>query len=80
MIVTIATLATDADRAALAPIWVDAEGIEYRVASGPGLPADGAWTPDSDEPAPAAPAVIAGVDGFTALAMMGLTRPIEDGE
>jgi hypothetical protein len=73
MIVTTATLATSEDIAALAPIWQDANGVKYRVTSGLSdhIP-DGAWTPDTDGPFPSAPAVVAGPDGLSALALMGL--------
>jgi hypothetical protein len=73
MIVTTATLAAQADIEALAPIWQDAQGVKYRVSSGHSddVP-EGAWTPDSEAPAPQAPAVIAGMDGLSALAAMGL--------
>lgn len=56
-----------------APIWQDADGVQYRIASGhmDEAPA-GVWTPDSEASAPSAPAVIAGMDGLAALAAMGL--------
>lgn len=61
-----------------APIWQDADGVPYRVASGQmDETPSGAWTPDSEAPAPSAPAVIAGMDGLAALAAMGLT-PLSD--
>lgn len=59
-----------------APIWLDAVGNEYWVASG--------VIPDTEptEWTTAAPdrvTVIVGVDAFTALGMMGLTaKPLED--
>lgn len=76
MIVTIAQLATSGDFEALAPVWQDKHGVQYRVTSAlvDELP-EGAWTPEIDAPAPAAPAMIAGVDGLTALALMELTLP-----
>lgn len=54
---------------ATSPIWVDADGVEYKVASGllEGYTAT--------EPVPASPKrvnVVVGVDGLSALAMMGL--------
>jgi hypothetical protein len=73
MIVTTATFASPEDIEAMAPIWQDANGVKYRVTSGlsDDLP-EGAWSLDIDSPAPSAPAVIAGPDGLTALALMGL--------
>jgi hypothetical protein len=80
MIVTTATLATEADIEALAPIWQDAQGVKYRVSSGHSddVP-EGAWTPESGEAAPVAPAVVAGLTGLEALALMGLVQR-EEGE
>ena len=52
------------------PIWLDARGIEYRIASGAavGLAAtDGPATPDRVS-------IIVGLNGLTALRLMGLTR------
>lgn len=71
-IVTIACPAgfTDPNVADNAPIWLDASGIEYMVASGP---LEGY---ESTEPSLAAPDrvnVVVGMDGLDALAAMGLT-------
>jgi hypothetical protein len=77
MIVTTATLATQADIEALAPIWQDAQGVKYRVSSGHSddVP-EGTWTPESEGPAPVAPSVVAGLTGLEALTLMGLV-PLE---
>jgi hypothetical protein len=79
MIVTTATLATEADIEALAPIWQDAQGVKYRVSSGHSddVP-EGAWTPESEGPAPVAPAVVAGLTGLEALALLGLGPVVPD--
>lgn len=71
--VTVATRATPQDIESLVPIWQDANGVKYRVTSGlvAGAPRD-AWIDDGVIPPPPAPAVIAGIEGRTALAMMGL--------
>jgi hypothetical protein len=61
---------TDPNVADNAPIWLDANGIEYKVASGP---LEGYTT---TEPIPAQPDrvnVVVGMDGLDALAAMGLT-------
>lgn len=78
MILTISKAAPPADITAMAPIWQDANGAKFHVSSGlsSDVPAD-AWTPDSTMPPPAAPATIAGVDGLTAVALMGLV-PVGD--
>jgi hypothetical protein len=82
----IVTISERADTAPIlttpdAPVWRDADGVLYRVASGQmdETPA-GAWVPESGDPSPVAPAVVAGMDGLTALAVMGLTTiPQEEG-
>jgi hypothetical protein len=64
-----------------APIWIDANGIEYRVASGLldgyALEKDAeAITDETIKPAMAQPDrvnVVVGMDGLDALAAMGLT-------
>lgn len=61
---------TDPNVADNAPIWLDADGVEYQVASGP---LEGYTT---TEPIPAQTDrvnVVVGMDGLTALAEMGLT-------
>ena len=61
---------TDPNVAENAPIWLDANGIEYQVASGP---LEGYTT---TEPIPAQPDrvnVVVGMNGLDALAAMGLT-------
>ncbi len=61
---------TDENVAETAPIWIDANGVEYRVASGL---LDGY---EPAEPSPATPDrvnIVTGLDGLAALAMMGLT-------
>jgi hypothetical protein len=80
MIVTTATFASPEDIEAMAPIWQDANGVKYRVSSGHSddVP-EGAWTPESGDPAPVAPAVVAGLSGLEALALMGLVQR-EEGE
>ncbi|MBR3371157.1 MAG: hypothetical protein IKG52_11075 [Rhodobacteraceae bacterium] len=69
-----------------APIWQDAQGNLYRVASGvcEECPVE-AWMPDPDgqnappQATPDATLQIAGMDGLTALAAMGLHKlPDED--
>jgi hypothetical protein len=72
------TTATAFDAASTAPVWVNGSGVKFNVASWPDEQAPkGAWTPESDTPAPQAPAVIAGMDGLSALAAMGLV-PVGD--
>jgi hypothetical protein len=80
MIVTTATLATPADIEAQVPIWQDVSGVKYRVSSGHAdeVP-EGTWTPESEGPAPVAPAVVAGMGGLEALTLMGLVQR-EEGE
>lgn len=61
---------TDENVAETAPIWTDANGVEFRVASGllEGY--------EPTEPGPATPDrvnIVTGLDGLAALAMMGLT-------
>ena len=66
---------TDPNVAENAPIWLDANGIEYQVASGP---LEGYTT---TEPIPAQPDrvnVVVGMNGLDALAAMGLV--VKDGE
>jgi hypothetical protein len=67
------TKATPFNPASTAPVWVNGDGVRFNVACWRDEQApEGAWTPDSDTPAPQAPAVIAGMDGLAALAAMGL--------
>ena len=61
---------------ATAPIWVDANNIEYQVASGL---LDGYTTSDPILAQPDRVNVIVGMDGLAALAAMGLT-PKPDGK
>lgn len=72
---------TDPNVADNAPIWVDANGVEYKVASGP---LEGYRVEDEGEvipyvtsdPITAQPDrvnVVVGMDGLAALAAMGLT-------
>lgn len=62
-----------------APIWQDSNGVLYRIASGQlDTVPEGAWTPDNDQSAPTAPAIIAGMDGHSALAAMGLERVLAE--
>lgn len=60
---------------ATAPIWLDAAGNEYRIASGVIPDAEPTeWT----TAAPDRVTVIVGMDGFSALSMMGLmAKPVE---
>lgn len=53
-----------------APIWVDANGVEYQVASGP---LEGYVTSDPIEAQPNRVNVVVGMDGLAALDVMGLT-------
>jgi hypothetical protein len=53
-----------------APIWVDANGIEYMVASGL---LDGCTASDPIEAQPNRVNIVVGMDGLAALAAMGLT-------
>jgi hypothetical protein len=76
--VTTSRPATADDLEALLPIWQNADGDQFVVSSGQlDTAPEGAWTPDSEAPAPQAPAVIAGMDGLEALAAMGLV-PVGD--
>jgi hypothetical protein len=59
---------------ATAPIWVDAQGVEYKVASGQ---LEGYATTEPLIAQPDRINVIVGMDGFTALATMGLTAKVE---
>lgn len=61
---------------ATAPIWVDANNIEYQVASGL---LDGYTTSDPILAQPDRVNVIVGMDGLSALAAIGLT-PKPDGK
>jgi hypothetical protein len=62
-----------------APIWLDADGNEYLVASGQ---LDGEYeTSDPIEAQPYRLNVVVGMDGLSALAAMGLTpAPADDAE
>lgn len=77
---------TDPNVVENAPIWLDANGIEYAVASGLleeyTLEEDGEVIPyitsDPIEAQPDRVNVVVGMDGLTALAIMGLTvKPSE---
>lgn len=57
-----------------APVWVDAGGFEYRVASGL-LEGYAATEPVAAQPGRVN--VVIGMDGLTALAAMGLSCPAE---
>lgn len=75
---TISPDLTDSD----APIWLDRQGNQYRIASGLAktLP-DAAWMPEDGaipEPSPAHAVIIAGMDGLEALDAVGLSRPDDD--
>ena len=61
---------TDPNVAENAPIWVDANGVEYAVASGP---LDGYETSDPIQAQADRVNVVVGMDGLAALAAMGLT-------
>jgi hypothetical protein len=61
---------TDPNVADNAPIWLDANGIEYMVASGP---MEGYEPTEPDLAAPDRVNVIIGMNGLDALAAMGLT-------
>jgi hypothetical protein len=61
----------------LAPIWVDANGVEFRIASG--LLEGYEWV----EPAVAQAGrinIVTGMDGLSALAAMGLTPKDSEGQ
>jgi hypothetical protein len=72
---------TDSNVVENAPIWLDANGVEYAVASGPlegyTLEEDGEIIPyETSDPIEAQPDrvnVVVGMDGLAALAAMGLT-------
>ena len=78
---------TDPNVAENAPIWLDANGVEYKVASGP---LEGYTVEDEGEIIPYETSdpveaqadrvnVIVGMDGLAALAAMGLTvKPTPD--
>lgn len=57
-----------------APIWADAEGNEYRVASGV---IDGCEPTEHTLATPDSITIIVGLPGLEALAAMGLTPPVE---
>lgn len=61
---------TDPNVADNAPIWVDANGVKYKVASGPleGYTATGPVVAQTNRVN-----IVIGPDGLTALALMGLT-------
>lgn len=61
---------TDSNVVENAPIWLDANGVEYAVASGI---LEGYVTSDPIEAQVDRVNVIVGMDGLTALALMGLT-------
>ena len=61
---------TDENVAENAPIWVDAKGIEYQVASGL---LEGYTTSDPVEATSDRVNVVVGINGLEALAAMGLT-------
>jgi hypothetical protein len=86
---------TDPNVVENAPIWIDANGVEYAVASGPLegyiLEEDGDTleegaeiipyvTSDPIEAQPNRVNVVVGMDGLTALAIMGLTVKTYEGE
>lgn len=57
-----------------APIWVDADGNQYRVASGF---IDGCEATEHQTATPSAVTILIGPPGLAALAAMGLTPPAE---
>ena len=61
---------TDPNVADNAPIWLDANGVEYMVASGP---IEGYATSDPIQATPKRVSVVVGMNGLDALAAMGLT-------
>ena len=61
---------TDLNVAENAPIWVDANGVEYAVASGP---LESYETSDPIQAQADRVNVVVGMDGLAALAAMGLT-------
>lgn len=61
---------TDPNVSEYAPIWVDANGVDYRIASGP---MDGYTTSDPIQAQPDRVNVVVGMAGIAALAAMGLT-------
>jgi hypothetical protein len=68
---------TDPNVAENAPIWLDANGVEYAVASGP---LEGYVTSDPIEAQPDRVNVVVGMDGLAALAAMGLTVKLSEAE
>jgi hypothetical protein len=60
-----------------APIWLDSAGIEYRVASGP---MDGYTTSEPIQARQNRVNVVVGMSGVDALAAMGLTVKVVDGD
>jgi hypothetical protein len=67
---------TDPNVAENAPIWVDANGVEYKVASGP---LEGYTTTEPVQAQVDRVNVIVGMNGLAALAAMGLTvKEIEE--
>jgi len=72
------------------PVWLNANGDEFAVSSGlepetfndaqepDGPSPEAVWTPDMEVDAPQAPAVIAGLNGLQALALMGLAVQAND--
>ena len=65
---------TDPNVADNAPIWLDANGVEYMVASGM---LEGYEPTEPGLAAPDRVNVVVGMDGLDALAAMGLTVKIE---
>jgi hypothetical protein len=61
---------TDENVAENAPIWLDANGVEYKVASGM---LEGYMTSEPIEATPDRVTVVVGMNGLEALAAMGLT-------
>lgn len=77
MTVTIAcpmSLTHDAINVETAPIWADAAGNQYRVASGV---IDGCEATPHTLATPTAITILIGLPGLEALALMGLTPPAE---
>lgn len=58
-----------------APIWVDAKGVEYKIASGP---LSGYETSDPIKARIDRVNIVVGVDGLQALSLMGLVPAINE--